>query len=247
MTTQKKLIPLAFDLELNKNLYLKNPMKTELGKRLISDSVILIDQIGLDQFTFKKLALKMKSAEATIYRYFENKHQLFVYLLNWYWEWLAVRIDFNTLNIKSPSKRLRIVIDVIVDTINRNTSIEYINEEALHRIVVREGIKAYHHKLVDEDNREGFFLSYKSLCGKIAAIIKEISPAFAFSRALASTLIETANNNLYFARHLPRLTDLKADDPDFSGQLKQMLEFFVFGVIHTNMMIESQPDKLFQK
>ncbi len=212
-------------------------MKTELGKKLVQNAVELIDLLGLEQFTFRKLAVKMGSAEASIYRYFENKHQLFVYLLNWYWEWMAVRIDFNTLNVESASKRLKIVIDVIVDTINRNTSIDVINEEALHRIVVREGIKAYHHKLVDEDNKEGFFLSYKSLCGKIASIIKEISPDFLYSRTLASTLIETANNNLYFAHHLPRLTDLKAEAKDFSSQLKQMLEFFVFGVIHANIMM----------
>ncbi|PHN05544.1 TetR/AcrR family transcriptional regulator [Flavilitoribacter nigricans] len=226
--------PLLVHLTINPNLYNKNPQKTDLGKRIIEQSVLLIDEIGLEQFTFRKLAEVIGSTEASIYRYFENKHQLFVYLLNWYWEWMIIRIDLNTLNIKSPVERLTVALSVIVDTAQRNTTIHFVDEEVLHRIVVTEGAKGYHHKLVDEENQEGFFLPYKNLCSRIADLITEINPKFPYPRALASTLVETANNNLYFARHLPRLTDLDGQDEQLPKEVKTMLEFFTFGLLHSS-------------
>ena len=228
--------PFFVQLEINPNLYLKDPQKTTLGRKIIEQGVLLIDQIGLEQFTFKKLAEVIPSSEASIYRYFENKHHLFVYLLNWYWEWMIARIDLNTLNIDDPVRKLRVALGIIVDTANKNMAIEFVDEDVLHKIVVREGAKAYHHKLVDEDNEGGFFLAYKRLCKVIASIILEIKDDFPYPKALASTLVETANNNLYYARHLPRLTDLcgKRNDQNLNEQVKNMLEFFCFGLINNN-------------
>lgn len=226
--------PLVVHLTINPNLYLKDPQKTNLGKNIIEHSVLLIDEIGLDVFTFKKLADTIGSTEASIYRYFENKHQLFVYLLNWYWEWTIIRIELNTLNITNPADKLAIALGVIVDTAKRNTAIEFVDEEALHRIVVTEGAKGYHHKLVDEENADGFFLSYKGLCAKIADLLKEINPQFPYPRALASMILETANNNIYFAQHLPRLTDLEGKEEELTAQVKQMMEFFTFGLLYSS-------------
>ncbi|MEM1320476.1 MAG: TetR/AcrR family transcriptional regulator [Bacteroidota bacterium] len=221
-------------VQINPNLYLKNPQETKLGRRIIEHSVLLIDEIGLEQFNFKKLARRISASEASIYRYFENKHHLFVYLLNWYWEWMIARINLNTLNVTDPVTRLKVIIRIIVDTANKNMAIEFVDEEILHKIVVREGAKAYHHKLVDEDNSEGFFLAYKRLCELIATTITELRPDFPYPKALASTIIETANNNLYFARHLPRLTDLKKGEgeDDLNDQVETMLEFFTTSLVH---------------
>ncbi len=232
-------------LDINSNLFLKDPQQTKLGRNIIEHSVLLIDEIGLEQFTFKKLAAIIPSSEASIYRYFENKHHLFVYLLNWYWEWMIARIELNTLNIKDPSVKLEVALDIIVDTANKNMTFEFVDENILHKIVVREGAKAYHHRLVDEDNEDGFFLAYKRLCNNIASIITEITEDFPYPRALASTLVETANNSLYYARHLPRLTDLSGDqdDQNLNMQVKKMLEFFCFGLIHNNR----QADKMIQE
>ncbi len=196
-------------LDINEKLYLRDPQNTDLGRRIVRNSILLIDEVGLEQFNFKKLAKRIHSTEGSIYRYFENKHLLFIYLLNWYWEWMKFRIDFNTMNIEDPHKKLKIAISILVDAARRNTNIDLINEDILHRIVVAEGTKGYHHKSVDQDNQEGFFLSYKTLCLKIADILAEINPAFPYPTTLANTLVETANNTLYFAEHLPRLTDIE--------------------------------------
>ena len=91
---------------LNPGLYLKDPQQSALGKRIIKHSILLIEDIGFEQFNFKKLAEVMKSTEASIYRYFENKHLLLIYLVSWYWEWLNYLIQIKTFNKYKPRQKM---------------------------------------------------------------------------------------------------------------------------------------------
>lgn len=221
---------ITIQMKLNERLYLRDPQDTKLGRNIIQHSILLIDEIGFEAFTFKKLADQIGSTEASVYRYFENKHLLLVYLLCWYWEWMKFRIDYNTMNIEDPRKKLQIAISSIVDTSRRNTSIEFVDEDVLHRIVVAEATKAYHTKEVDKENKHGFFMTYKTLAKKIALIIREIDSGYPYPRALATTLLEMANNHIYFALHLPSLTDITVEAGDLS-QVEKLLEDFAFGLL----------------
>ena len=98
----------TLQLLMNENLFIRDPQETELGRKIVQDSICMIDELGFEKFTFKKLALKIDSTEASIYRYFENKHRLLVYLIAWYWNWIEYRIDFGTQNITDPGKKLAI-------------------------------------------------------------------------------------------------------------------------------------------
>ena len=131
-------------IDVNEGLYLRDPQSTDLGKNIIRYAIICIDELGFEAFTFKKLALKMDSNETSIYRYFENKHLLLLYLVAWYWNWVAYLIEINTKNIENPVKRLKIIIDTFVDATKENPSIDFVNEQALHRIIISEGAKSYH-------------------------------------------------------------------------------------------------------
>ncbi len=221
----------AIELDIHDKLFLRNPQRSPLGKKILQNSIILIDEMGFEKFTFKKLAERIGSAEASIYRYFENKHLLLLYLLNWYWEWMKFRIDFKTMNINDPVSKLRMAISSIVDTAKRNLHVDFIDEDILHRIVVTEGTKAYHKKEVDEQNKEGFFLSYKALCEKLARILLEVQPDFPYPRALSSNLLEMANSNIYFSEHLPRLTDIRGSDDERLKQVEELLLFFAFKML----------------
>ena len=222
---------ISLNLKIHENLSLRDPQQTNLGRNIIKNSILLIHEIGLENFTFKKLAEKISSTEASIYRYFENKHLLFIYLLNWYWEWVKFRIDIHILNLSDPEEKLRRAIRVIVDASKRNISTEYVDEDILHQIVVCEGTKGYHNISVDEENKEGYFLAYKSLCEKIMNLILEINPEFPYPRSMASTLIETANNNIYFTSHLPRLTDICCNNGDVFDHVVKLVEFMTFKMI----------------
>lgn len=222
---------LAIELDVNEKLCLRNPQRTELGRKILKHSILLLDEIGFERFTFKKLAERIHSTEASVYRYFENKYLLLIYLVNWYWEWMKFCIDLKIINIKEPREKLRFALSTIVDTTKRNAKVDFINEDILHRIVVVEGIKAYHNKEVDEQNKDGFFVSYKTLSKKIADILLEINPDFPYPRALASNLLEMANNHIYFAQHLPRLTDVSTEKGDILKQVEELLQFFAFQLI----------------
>jgi len=220
----------TIQIKLNEKLYLRDPQDTKLGRRIIEHSILLIDQIGFEDFTFKKLADRIESTEASIYRYFENKHLLLLYLLSWYWEWVKFRIDFHTANISDPSEKLRIAIETIIDSALTNPSIDFVDESVLHRIVIAESTKSYHTKLVDKENKEGFFSTYKDLCKTLAEIISEIKPDYPHPRALASTLLGMSNDQVFFAQHLPSLTEIRIEDADLT-QVKKLMGDFAFGLL----------------
>lgn len=213
------------DIAIPEGLYLKDPLQSKLGKKILTHSIILMDEIGFESFTFRKLAKAMASNETSLYRYFENKHLLLLYLVVWYWNWVTYLIDYNTKNIENPNRKLDLIIDNIVDATKENPSVDFINEEILHRIMITESAKAYHTKRIDEENKEGFFQSYKNLIQKISDVILEIDSSFPYSHSFASNLIEMANNEIYFAEHLPRLTDVKVSDKNFDEVVK-LLKFY---------------------
>ncbi|MFT4761121.1 MAG: AcrR family transcriptional regulator [Saprospiraceae bacterium] len=221
---------IGIKISLNDKLYLRDPQETTLGKKIIKESIILIDEIGFEAFNFKKLAKAMFSTEASVYRYFENKHFLLLYLVSWYWEWVSYLIDIHVMNIEEPKRRLKIIIETLVYASKDNPSIEYVNENVLHRLVIAEGTKAYHTKEVDKENTDGFFLNYKDLCAKVADVISEVNSGFPYPHTLASNLFEMANNHIYFAQHLPRLTDVAVTDGNFD-EVEQMLEYFAFTLL----------------
>jgi AcrR family transcriptional regulator len=220
---------IVIKISLNEGLFLRDPQSTSLGQKIIKHSILLIDEIGFEAFNFKKLAIRMQSTEASVYRYFLNKHMLLLYLVSWYWEWISYQIDINTMNIEDPERKLKIIVETLVLASKENPAIEYVNESILHRIIISEGSKAYHTKEVDKENKEGFFLNYKKLSEKVSLAIQEVNPQFPYPRALASTMFEMANNHIYFAEHLPRLTDVHVEDGNFE-EVEKMLEYFVFSL-----------------
>ena len=212
------------------DLSLRDPQETELGKRILSSSIELLDELGLEAFTFKKLAHKLGSAEASIYRYFSSKHQLLLYLVSWYWDWVHHLVNQSILSEDSPESRLKATIRALTRPFVVNPSVPYINEQLLHRIVINEGSKAYHTKNVDKENSKGLFLGYKSLSDEIANLILQINPRFPYPRTLATSLFEMAHNHPYFAEHLPRLTELKTGG-GMNEDLEKMLWYWVDGLI----------------
>lgn len=198
---------LQLQIKMNEALFLRNPLSSELGKNILKHSVQLIYKEGFEAFTFKKLAEDIGTTEAGIYRYFENKHKLLVYLTAWYWGWLEFQISFHTNNIKDPTVKLKRVIKLLATAVEDDKQTGYINESLLHQIIIAEGSKAYLTKQVGEDNKQQFFKPYKDLCAVIGNIILECSPKYKYPKSLASTIIEMAHFQNFFMNNLPSLTD----------------------------------------
>ncbi len=105
---------LDFKIKMNEKLYLRDPEGTEIGKEILRHTVKMMAEIGYGQFTFKKLAVAINSTEATVYRYFENKHKLLIYLVDWYWAFTEFQLLFKTEHLVGHRDKINMAIDILV-------------------------------------------------------------------------------------------------------------------------------------
>lgn len=200
---------LQINLSIDGSLFTKDPESSDLGKKIVRTSIEMIDELGYEAFTFKKLGDRIHSNESSIYRYFESKHALLVYLFNWYWSWIEYKMVFLTMNIEQPEVKLVKTLRLLTEEIKEDSDFSSINEVLLNKIIISESAKAYHNKDVDEDNKKGFFKVYKRVVQRVCDIILEINPNYPYPHMLISTIIEGAHHQRFFSEHLPSLTDVE--------------------------------------
>jgi hypothetical protein len=221
---------LALQIKMNETLYLRDPEQSELGKNIIKFSIQLIEKNGFESFTFKKLAEAIGTTEAGVYRYFENKHKLLVYIISWYWGWLEFQIGYQTKNVKDPKTKLKSVIKLLATTVKDDLSTSHVDESLLYKILITEGSKSYLTKHVSDDNKLKYFKPYKDLCNTVGKIILECHDKYKYPHSLASTIIEVAHLQNFFMHNLPALTDF--DKTKKEDQIIEFLNQLVFSSIN---------------
>ena len=194
-------------IQVNEKIYVKDPETSPLGKKIIQKSILLIDEIGFDNFTFKKLGKEIDSNESSIYRYFENKHKLLVYLSSWYWSRMEYKLVFATTNIQDPFEKLKKAITIVTEKVVDDKSTDHINESILNKIIIAEFTKTVQTKEIDQENKEGFFLIYKRVINRIVSIVKEVNPDYPFAKSLVSTIVEGSLHQHFLMEHLKTITD----------------------------------------
>ena len=222
------------NIQIGEKYYSKDPQSTELGRKIVAESIELLDKLGIEQFTFKKLAMRIGSTEASVYRYFENKLKLLVYLTSWYWAWVDHMIDYKTHHIQDQEEKLKELLKIIchVDQGHLNIDLPGVNTSSLRRVVVSEADKTYLTKKVDEINNEGLFKGFKELCHKIALIITSINPNYPYPHTIVSSLIEASHQQAFFAQHLPALTEVsKESNLTIEQQVYQFLDETIFKLL----------------
>lgn len=200
-------IPTNLRIQVNEKMYVKDPETSILGKNIIEHSILLIDEIGFDLFTFKKLGEKIGSNESSIYRYFENKHKLLVYLSSWYWSWMEYKLVLATTNIADPKEKLKNAITIVTEKVVDDQNTAHVNESILNKIIISEFTKTLHNKEVDQENKEGFFLIYKRVISRIVSIINEVNPEYPYAKSLSSTIVEGSLHQHFLTEHLKTITN----------------------------------------
>lgn len=194
-------------IQVNPKTYVKDPETSDLGKKIILNSILLIDEIGFEEFTFKKLGEKIGSNESSIYRYFENKHKLLVYLSSWYWSWMEYKLVFATANISDAREKLKKAITIVTEKVNDDASTTYINESLLNKIIIAEFTKTLHTKEIDAENKEGFFLIYKRVISRLILIVNDVNPEYQYAKSLVSSIVEGSLHQYFLKDHLKTITD----------------------------------------
>ncbi|TQI70489.1 TetR family transcriptional regulator [Gramella sp. Hel_I_59] len=195
------------NISVNSELFLKDPESSELGKKIVGQGILLIDDIGFEKFTFKKLGVQIKSNESSIYRYFENKHKFLVYITNWFWGWKEFQLTMSTYGISDSNEKLLKAIEVITHPVVQDFRFQHINEVALNHIIINESSKSYLTKEVETDNKEGYFSIYKRLVTRIAEMISEVSSDYEYSLSLSSMVLDGALHQHFLKDHIQSITD----------------------------------------
>ena len=194
-------------IQVNEKIYVKDPETSPLGKKIIQESILLIDEIGFEVFTIKKLGERIGSNESSIYRYFESKHKLLLYLSSWYWGWMECRLAIYTTNIVDPMDKLKRAITIVTEKIEDDSTTLHINESVLNKIIIAEFTKTLLTKEVDEENKVGFFLVYKRVINRIIEIMLEVNPNYAYTKSLASSIVEGSLHQHFLKDHLKTITN----------------------------------------
>ncbi len=198
-------------LSVPEKIYIKDPESSDLGKRIVQNSIVLIDEIGFENFTFKKLGTLINSNESSIYRYFESKHKLLLYLSSWYWAWMEYRLVIETYSISDKTEKLKQAINIVSRTIEEDASISHINEIVLNRIIINENSKSFLTKEVDQENKEGYFVIYKRVVHRLRDMILDTSPNYKFAASLASTIIDGSLHQHFLKDHFSSITDCNSN------------------------------------
>ncbi len=218
---QINFMELDIRIKMNEKLFLRNPEESALGKKIVKHGLLLINKLGFEDFTFKKLAADVNTTEASIYRYFENKHRLLVYIITWYYSYLEYKVVFSLNNISDPKIKLQSILKLIAEEpIANNLNFEFLSEADAYQLVIWEGSKTYLSRNIGKDNKDRLFKPYKDLCERFSLIIKEYNPKYKYPHSLASSIMEIAHSQSFFKQNLPSLTDFPKETDN-----KKLIDF----------------------
>lgn len=221
------------NISVKEQCYLKNPAETKLGERIIGASVQLIAQLGFEKFTFKRLATHIASTEASVYRYFENKHKLLLYLIAWYWTWRFRQLQKITATESNPELKLKLVIGFLCKPVEVDRDIAYINEVELQEIIVSESIKTIHTKEVDDDRKHGYFASFKQCIHFISDCMADINPSYPYCHNLAAMLMDNVQEQQFNFLHFTTLSDLSIKKTE--KDLQSFFTHLIFSTLKTEL------------
>ena len=193
--------------EIYGGIFLKDPERSELGKRILKEGVSLIDKIGFEAFTFKKLGERIQSNESSIYRYFENKHKLLLYISSWYWSWIEFRLIFEIANLDDPNHRLTKAIILLTKDTSLELLDDHIKESTLKQIIISNFVKTFNMNEVNHENNEDFIKTYKRVILLIAEIIKEVNPNYSYPENLSCSIVEGSLHQHFLKQHFKNITN----------------------------------------
>lgn len=209
-----------------RNLYIKDPLSSNLGLKLLEESARMLGEDGFDAFTLKKLAHNLQTTESSVYRYFDNKHRLLVYHINLYWEWLNQEVQEQCYQKGLQGRKaLERAFEIMCFPKANNWPKDGISYECMHKILTHQSVKAYFSSYVDIENKDGAHRALKTLVQRLSEWLHEETPDFEFPKSLINTLLASVMMQPFYAEHLPSLTELPSPNPTDTQTAQQTYRY----------------------
>ncbi len=206
----------------------KEPGSSELGRRIVAEGLPLLYELGFEAFTFKKLAERLQTTEASVYRYFENKHHLLLYYLSMYWLWLEYHLTFGVQNLSDPRVRLHKALEMISQPNKLHWSFEEFSFARMQELVVAEWGRVYYTRDIDAEIQAGLFADYKRFCQRLSQLIVDARPSYRYPNSLVTATMNALFVQRFYASHLPGLTDMQENDE----QITHFVKSLIFGALN---------------
>lgn len=197
------------DIDISKNLSIKDPFSSELGKKIVINGLSLINHYGFEDFNFKKLAVACSTTEASVYRYFNNKVQLLAFLTAYYWNWTEYLTELYCNAAKSPKAKLTVLINVICNHEISPENINGIQYNDLHQLINCEWQKLIYNKETKLIPANAAFEDYKRFKKMASAILTDLNKNLKEPQAIITTIIITANTQLFFSKKFQTLSSIQ--------------------------------------
>ncbi|WP_339902801.1 TetR/AcrR family transcriptional regulator [uncultured Cyclobacterium sp.] len=175
-------------IPVSQEIFIKDPISSALGKRILSESLVLIELRGIEAFNFKLLSIHVECTEAAIYRYFENKNKLLLYYINWYWGWLEHNLVYSISNLESPAEKIKMAITLLVEGPIYKENF-YLNISSLKKVVLEESNKSFMSKEVKCKAKSKLLHQFYDFSERLKDLILLNNPDYPFPKVLVSTLI----------------------------------------------------------
>jgi len=201
--------------------YLKDPDSSETGRDIMVHGAAMMACGGIESFTFRKLAARAGITEATVYRYFSNKHQLLLFLLNRYWNALEYKAMLETVHINNPLARLHRLAELLTGPVEETEKGEFAGH--LYLIAMSESVKVHLGKETGTDWQKGMLNGYARITGLVAETLRTAHPEYPYPRAWAATFIDSAMQQQFLMRHLPELTEVQSSPVSLTGFLLSLI------------------------
>ncbi len=219
-------------IKISKELYVKDPTTSNLGRNIIEKALVLFNEVGNESFTFGKLAKSLGTTESSIYRYFENKQKLLMYLTSIYWGWLEYKLVFSAANISNPKKKLQTAIRSLCQPANLDIKIHGLTSKDLQKLAIVESSKVYLTREAKQKDEAGLFQGYERLCERLSLLISDLNKDYPYPHSMASMMIESIHHQEFFTKHIFSLSDINGKEG--------MLEDFISGLVFSTLKQESK-------
>lgn len=196
------------DIDISKNLSIKDPFSSDLGKKIVLNGLSLINHYGFEDFNFKKLAVACSTTEASVYRYFNNKVQLLAFLTAYYWNWTEYLTELYCQTAKSPKSKLNALINIICNHEINPESINGIQYSDLHQLINSEWQKLIYNKETKMIPANAAFEDYKRYKKMVSVILTDLNKNIKEPQAIITTLIIAANTQLFFSKKFQSLSSI---------------------------------------